>query len=475
MNDISPAVEELAEGYDECALSGLSRRELAVEVCVSAAFLGVVAPTVLATDLAPELDVPLMAALVLAYALMMRIRFTIGFGYTAPTQIVLIPMLLLLPAALVPLLVVVGCTLGNLPEYLTRRRHPSRALLGVGDAWHAVGPALVLVLAGPVGVSLSNWPVYLAALAAQFAFDFGWSTLREWLWMGIPPRMQPSLFAWTFLVDGLLSCIGLLAALAGRVDPAAALLVLPLAGLLALFARERQARLDNALELNRTYRGTTLLLSDWLEGADEYTGVHSRDVVSLSLAVADEMALPPARRRLVEFGALLHDVGKIAVPLEIIHKAGPLDDEEWAVIRCHTVEGQRILDQVGGVLGEVGRIVRSSHERWDSRGYPDGLAGEAIPLESSIISCADAFHAMTSDRPYRRGRPLDEALAELLRNSGTQFRPEVVAVLTRIVEGDLRQRAGDWSRARPRTPSPRRSRTAHPAGDGARAGIPRDP
>jgi len=188
------------------------------------------------------------------------------------------------------------------------------------------------------------------------------------------------------------------------------------------------------------YRGTTLLLSDWLEGADEYTGVHSRDVVSLSLAVADEMALPPARRRLVEFGALLHDVGKIAVPLEIIHKAGPLDDEEWAVIRCHTVEGQRILDQVGGVLGEVGRIVRSSHERWDSRGYPDGLAGEAIPLESSIISCADAFHAMTSDRPYRRGRPLDEALAELLRNSGTQFRPEVVAVLTRIVEGDLRQR-----------------------------------
>jgi len=371
---------------------------------------------------------------------MMRIRFTIGFGYTAPTQIVLVPMLLLLPAPLVPLLVVVGYTLSNLPEHLAGRRHPSRALFGVGDAWHAVGPALVLMLAGPVGVSLSHWPIYLAALLAQFAFDFGWSMLREWLWIGVPPRMQPSLSAWTFIVDGLLSCIGLMAALAGRDDPAAALLVLPLAGLLALFARERQARLDNALELSRAYRGTTLLLSDVLEADDEYTGLHSRDVVSLTLAVADEMKLEPMQRRLVEFGALLHDVGKIAVPSEIINKDGPLTEEEWDVIKRHTLEGQRMLDQVGGVLGDVGKIVRSSHERWDGKGYPDGLAGDEIPLESSIISCTDAFHAMISDRPYRPGGPPDEALAQLLCNSGTQFRPNVVAVLTRVVENDLRHR-----------------------------------
>ena len=440
MSELSPAVEELVEGFDESARAPLNRRELIVEACVAAAFLGVVAPLVLTTDLKPDLDVPLLVALVLSYALMMRIRFTIGFGYTAPTQIVLVPMLLLLPAPLVPLLVVAGYSLGNLPEYLNGRRHPTRALFGVGDAWHAVGPAIVLVLAGPVGVSLSHWPIYLAALLAQFAFDFGWSSLREWLWMGIPPRMQPSLFAWTFLVDALLSCIGLMAALAGRDDPAAALLVLPLAGLLALFARERQARLDNALELSRAYRGTTLLLSDVLEADDEYTGLHSRDVVSLSLAVADEMKLEPVQRRIVEFGALLHDVGKIAVPSEIINKDGPLTEDEWEIIKRHTLEGQRMLDQVGGVLGEVGKVVRSSHERWDGKGYPDGLAGEDIPLESSIISCTDAFHAMISDRPYRPGRPPEEALAELLLNSGTQFRPDVVAVLTRIVENDLRQR-----------------------------------
>jgi putative nucleotidyltransferase with HDIG domain len=440
MSDLSPAVEELVEGFDKSARTPLTRRELAVEACVAAAFLGVVIPLALSTDSLMEADLPLTAALLASYVLMLRIRFTIGFGYTAPTQIVVVPMLLLLPPALVPLLVALGYTIGNLPEYVAGRRHPIRALLGIGNAWYAVGPALVLVVADPEGVSLSHWPIYLAALLAQFAFDIGWSTLREWLWIGVPPRMQLGLSAWTFVTDGLLSCIGLMAALAARDDPAAALLVLPLAGLLALFARERQARLDNALELSRAYKGTTLLLSDVLEADDEYTGLHSRDVVSLSLAVADEMKLEPAQRRLVEFGALLHDVGKIAVPSEIINKEGPLTEEEWEVIKRHTLEGQRMLNQVGGVLGEVGKIVRSSHERWDGKGYPDGLAGEQIPLESSIIACTDAFHAMISDRAYRAGRAPEEALAELLLNSGTQFRPGVVVVLTRIVEKDLRTR-----------------------------------
>src|SRR5919199_1947486 len=135
MSDLSPAVEELVEGFDQSARAPLSRRELAVEACVAAAFLGVVVPLALTTRLAPEPNFALMAALVLSYTLMMRIRFTIGFGYTAPTQIVLVPMLLLLPAPLVPLLVVAGYTLGNLPEYVRGRRHPSRALLGIGNAW----------------------------------------------------------------------------------------------------------------------------------------------------------------------------------------------------------------------------------------------------------------------------------------------------------------------------------------------------
>ena len=440
MSDLSPDVEELVEVYDQSARAPLSPRELVVEAGVTAAFLAAVVPFALTADIAPDTSYALMAALVLSFAVLLRIRFTIGFGYAAPVQIVLLPMLLLLPPALVPLLVAAGYTLGNLPELLAGRRHPTRLLLTGGDSWHAVGPALVLIAAGPETPSLEHWPVYLAAIAAQFSCDFVWSAVRDWLGLGIKPQLQARMFVWTCAVDVLLTPIGLLGAIAAHDTPAAALLPLSLAGLFALFARERQGRIDHALELSRAYRGTTLLLSDVLEADDEYTGLHSRDVVSLALAVADEMGLDSSMRRNVEFGALLHDVGKIAVPSEIINKNGPLTDEEWVVIKTHTVEGQRMLDRVGGVLSDVGAIVRSSHERWDGGGYPDGIAGEQIPLASSIVSCCDAFDAMTSDRPYRPGRPPEEALEELLRNSGTQFRPDVVEAVTRVVEDDLRTR-----------------------------------
>jgi len=237
-------------------------------------------------------------------------------------------------------------------------------------------------------------------------------------------------------VDVLLSPVGLLAAMAAVVEPYAVLLVLPLAGLLLVFALERGARVRQAIELSRAYRGTTLLLSDVLEVDDEYTGFHSRSVVSLSVAVADEMGLSPKERRNVEFGALLHDVGKIAVPKEIINKPGPLTDDEWMVIKTHTIEGQRMLDRVGGLLSEVGRVVRSSHEKWDGTGYPDGLVGEQIPVGSAIVSCCDAFNAMTTDRSYRDAMPLEDAIEELEANSGTQFSPAVVEAVLRVLRED---------------------------------------
>jgi HD-GYP domain-containing protein (c-di-GMP phosphodiesterase class II) len=214
------------------------------------------------------------------------------------------------------------------------------------------------------------------------------------------------------------------------------LLLLPLAGLFFVFALERSARVRQAIELSRAYRGTTLLLSDVLEADDEYTGFHSRSVVSLSVAVADAMGLSSRQRRNVEFGALLHDVGKIAVPKEIINKAGPLTDDEWLVIKTHTIEGQKMLDRVGGLLSQVGRIVRSSHEKWDGTGYPDGLEGEEIPVESAIVSCCDAFNAMTTDRSYRAAMSLDEAIEELEANAGTQFSPAVVDALMRVLKAD---------------------------------------
>jgi HD-GYP domain-containing protein (c-di-GMP phosphodiesterase class II) len=196
-----------------------------------------------------------------------------------------------------------------------------------------------------------------------------------------------------------------------------------------VFARERRVRIDHELELRDAYRGTAFLLGDVVEADDEYTGIHSHDVVELTLKVADELGLSARERRDAEFAALLHDVGKVRVPNSIINKAGPLDDDERAVMERHTIEGERLLLRVGGLLGEIGRVVRSCHERWDGKGYPDGLAGEQIPLIARIVSCCDAYNAMTSDRSYRKALAVEVAVEELRTCSGTQFDPQVVDAL----------------------------------------------
>jgi putative nucleotidyltransferase with HDIG domain len=235
-----------------------------------------------------------------------------------------------------------------------------------------------------------------------------------------------------YRVDALLSPLGLLAAIAARDVPFAALLALAPVALIALLAREREAGIAKTLELGRAYRGTALLLRDVLEEDDEYTGRHTEDVVGLSVAVAEQLEVEEEVRQAAELGALLHDIGKIAIPNEIINKPGPLDEDEWVVMRTHTIEGQRMLDQVGGLLGDVGIVVRASHERWDGRGYPDGLAGDAIPLAARIVSACDAFNAMTTDRSYRKALPLEVACAELRDNAGTQFDPAVVEALLAV-------------------------------------------
>jgi putative nucleotidyltransferase with HDIG domain len=314
-------------------------------------------------------------------------------------------------------------------------------VLVAGDGAYAIAPAVVLIAAGVHGAAWSDWPVLVAALAAQLLVDAGVSTLRESLALGVPPALQPGMFGWVALVDALLAPIGFMAALAGSEQAGGWLLVVPLLSLIAVFASERNARIGHEIELGRAYRGTTLLLSDVLQADDEYTGSHSWGVVALALRVAEAMGLDHRQRRNVEFGALLHDIGKIAVPNEIINKTSALTEEEWLVIKTHTVEGERMLQRVGGVLGEVGRIVRSSHERWDGSGYPDGLAGRAIPIEAGIVSCCDAFDAMTTDRSYRAAMPAERALAELRANSGTQFNPRVVDFVVELLEADLETEA----------------------------------
>jgi HD-GYP domain-containing protein (c-di-GMP phosphodiesterase class II) len=184
-----------------------------------------------------------------------------------------------------------------------------------------------------------------------------------------------------------------------------------------------------AVELSGAYRGTALLLGDVVEADDAYTGVHSRDVVELCMSVGPVLGLDEDQLRKLEFTALLHDVGKIAIPKEIINKPGKLTDEERSIIETHTIEGEKMLERVGGLLGEVGRLVRSCHERYDGLGYPDGLAAQDIPIEARIVCCCDAFNAMTTDRPYRSALSLEDALSELRAHRGTQFDPSVVDCL----------------------------------------------
>ncbi len=412
-----------------------SAHEYRAELAVGVPFAAAAIALALLGDSGRALATVPALGLVLAYAVLSRVRFHAGAGHTVPTQLVFVPMLFVLPTELVPLLVLAGMVVGNLPDYVRGALHPGRALMLPGDAWHAVGPAAVLLLAGAVEPSWSGWPWYLLALGAQFAVDLTVYAARARLALDIPGRDQLRVLGWVWLVDALLAPVGLAAAFATVGYPYAFALVLPLALLLKLFARERNERLDQALELGGAYRGIAMLLGDLLEDADEYTGGdHTRGVVALSIEVADELGLDPHQRHNVELAALLHDIGKIVIPTSIINKPGPLDDGEWALMRTHTIEGQRMLDRVGGVLREVGMIVRASHERWDGHGYPDGLAGDRIPREATVVSACDAFNAMTTDRSYRRARSVAEAIEELRLHAGRQFAPDVVAAIVRVVE-----------------------------------------
>jgi len=169
-------------------------------------------------------------------------------------------------------------------------------------------------------------------------------------------------------------------------------------------------------------------LSTALTERDRYTGEHSALVVDMARGVATALGLDEVEVERVAAAALLHDIGKVAIPDHILHKPGPLDDEEWALMREHPIIGERILRAIPG-MRSVARIVRHEHERFDGAGYPDRLVGEAIPLGSRIILACDAYHAMTSDRPYRAAMSHGEAVGELAHCSGTQFDPRVVAAL----------------------------------------------
>ena len=405
-----------------------------MEAAFAALFVLVAVAVLLLLPSERALSLPTAVALTLLYALASRVEFESGVVSTVPTQLVLVPMLFLLPIAAVPLFVAAGLLLGRLPRYLRGYTPVNRAVVELGDALYCIGPVLVLGIAGADAPAFGDWPLYLLALAAQFTGDASFSSLRLWLGLGTAPRLALAEIAWISLADTVLSCVGLLVSFAAAFTHYAFLLLLPLIGLLAAFARDRRLRIDQTVELSSAYRGSALLLDRVIAADDRLTGEHGRGVVDLAMQVGDELGMDGQERIELEFAALLHDVGKLTIDNEIINRRGPLTQEEFTVIKTHTVEGHQMLEEVGGLLGRVGTIVRSCHERWDGAGYPDGLAGEAIPRVARVVFCCDAFHAMTTDRSYRAARSPERALAELRANAGTQFDPSVVDVLTRTLE-----------------------------------------
>jgi diguanylate cyclase (GGDEF)-like protein len=579
-----------------------ARRELAVEFTAAVLFLVVALPMALPALRSAGFDGELALLLVGLYALVAgTIRFPIGAGYLVPTYVILVPMLLLLPPGAAPMLAAASWLVASAGRWVARRGRPEHILFSVPNAWHAVGPALVLIVAGRHHGATATATVYGAAFLASCLVDMAISTLREAAALRIAPRVQLRVGGQVWLIDGCVAPMGLLLTMAAQHDHPALLMVLPLVALLLVLQRDRTQRIVQAqerLELAITDPLTRLgnrrkLTGDLAEqiqtatlaeplvlmvfdldgfkayndtfghmagdallarmgrkldevagaegtayrlGGDEFCVLmsiepdavpaavsraaaalredgetfsiaasggavllphdattpdyalqladermyerkqhrnpsaareqtrdvlvrimqakqpglndHSTEVSRLAVAVGRRLCMDTEQLDVLARAADLHDIGKVGIPDVILDKHGELESDEWALVRQHTILGERILS-AAPALRPVARIVRASHERWDGLGYPDGLAGTEIPLAARIVAACDAYDAIISDRCYRPASSPAAARAELLREAGYQFDPTVVgAVLESLdalgaIEGpDARRRLG---------------------------------
>ncbi len=244
-----------------------------------------------------------------------------------------------------------------------------------------------------------------------------------------PPNLDGRFAMAPFVVEG---CHGVIAA-AVPTETAYGKRELDLLGGLAQQTKLALQSASSYETLERTFVSTVEALANALEANDEYTSSHARWITDLALRIGVELGLEPRELKRLELGALFHDIGKLGIPSEILTKPGPLSPRERGIMERHPILGERILAPIAQ-LEEVRGIVRACHERFDGTGYPDGIAGEAIPIESRIIFVCDAFHAMTTDRPYRRALSVDVARTRLEDGAGWQFDPQVVEVCLRVLD-----------------------------------------
>jgi putative nucleotidyltransferase with HDIG domain len=184
-------------------------------------------------------------------------------------------------------------------------------------------------------------------------------------------------------------------------------------------------------QLTRSYRATVQALSNAVEARDAYTGKHAERVAAYGIEIARALGLPRPDAPEMEFGFLLHDIGKVAIPDAILYKPGPLTNEERALMARHPAIGAEIVAGIA-FLAEAAQVVRSHHERWDGMGYPDGLVGDEIPVAARVFAVADVLDALTTDRPYRPSFPLRQARAMIVQEAGSHFDPAVVAAFNTI-------------------------------------------
>lgn len=302
----------------------------------------------------------------------------------------------------------------------------SWSLLGLGFLVAAAGDSVYLFQA-----SSGTW-------APGTALDATWPTMALLLavsgWLPARRTAVASLGSWSSLVPALafaVLAIGLVVYASFR-DLGDAATGLAIATLVASQIRT----VDTFVTLRRLDRraieGPAEVLMSALTARDNYTADHSETVVKLAASVARRLGLSKADTLAVEQVALLHDVGKIGIPDSVLQKRGGLDEADWELMRQHPVIGAKIVAGTDS-LAHLAPKVRAEHERWDGGGYPDGLSGDQIPLESRIVLACDAYHAMTSDRPYRAALPVSEAILELERHGGSQFDPAVVTALTQEI------------------------------------------
>lgn len=206
-------------------------------------------------------------------------------------------------------------------------------------------------------------------------------------------------------------------------------------------ARSRQLEMA---QLQQAYEASLTALANAIDLRDRYTRGHVERVTAYAMAIAARMDWPEWRIEQLRFGAILHDIGKIHIRETTLFKVTALSEEEWAEIKRHPINGAEMIKDIPYLITAV-PIVRHHHERWDGKGYPDRLAGDAIPIEARIVSVADAFDAMTTERPYSPRRDLEEALDEIVKCSGKQYDPEVVNAFTDAwVSGELHRIKAAW-------------------------------